>query len=169
MKKFLIVFFVLFFTLVGLSACKLWPEKSSDNGNQIPDLPSEFEDINLKVYSDEKGVITWSYSGELHCEVLMEIFYGGELGVDPDTPVNKIRESLENIQAISFSVEEKRFNPAEQEFWSDLSSGIYTVALEFFLEKHLTYVFAFEKEEITDFLIEFIDGRSEKIIYSFEF
>ncbi|MBQ7408488.1 MAG: hypothetical protein IJW13_04365, partial [Clostridia bacterium] len=103
-----------------------------------------------------------------HCEVLMEIFYGGELGVDPDTPVNKIRESLENIQAISFSVEEKRFNPAEQEFWSDLSSGIYTVALEFFLEKHLTYVFAFEKEEITDFLIEFIDGRSEKVIYSFE-
>lgn len=172
MKRLLTVLLILILATIGLSSCNI------GGGPDGPDGPGEggsasWEDFGFTAAVDENGILTWDFKGDpalLEGTAHVEVFRGGEIGIDPQTTFDDLHEKykLEFLFATGVRMAEKRLDLAEWGLWNE-PGEIYTVYLECSMpEGEFTYVFSFEKPEITHFLIEFIDGMTGELIHSFE-
>ncbi len=165
MKKLIISFFLFTLILFGLCACDFTPE--------VPDGPGgggsvSWEEINFSAHVSEDGILTWSFNDTLPMpgDAYIQVFRGGELGIDPRTPIKEAVEGLMPAFDIHVGMIERQLDLVANNLWSELPGGIYTVIFEYrdMPEGEFTYVYAFEKPEVTEFTIKFVDDADGSIM-----
>ena len=172
MKRFILSILISALLLLGLSSCNI------GGGPDGPDEPGEgggsasWEDFAFKASVSEEGILSWDFNGKLHVlgDAEVTLFRGGELGLNPQTPMDKVVGGfgLEHITTEHISPLERQLDLTSNGFWVDLPGGVYTVIIQLEVPEIeggiFTYAYCFEKPDVTEFTIRFVDDADGSII-----
>ena len=173
MKKLIISFFLFTLILLGLCGCDIGGETDKPSGGPTDGGGSaSWEDFAFKAELSEDGILSWDFNEKLHVPEDAEVilFRGGELGLNPQTSVDKMMTSMD-VEPL----DTKYINPLDRkldlnsfEFWLDLPGGVYTVVIQMKVPDIksgvFTYLYCFEKPEVTEFTIRFVDDEDGSIM-----